>query len=76
LELGVPFSVPIADVPSSSARPKRALRRNHAGPLLGQAMRLRRAHETPIVLDDYLKSNSSLRCERFSEDAASRAWTG
>jgi len=71
LELGVPFSDPIADGPVIQRTTEAALEAGatlaHA---LGQAMRLRARHETPLVLMTYLNPILRYGAARFASDAA------
>ncbi len=77
LELGVPFSDPIADGPVIQRTTEAALLAGTTlAHVLGQAMRLRARHETPIVLMTYLNPILRYGAERFSEDAASAGVDG
>jgi len=70
LELGVPFSDPLADGPVIQRATARALEGGTTlHDVLEQAQRLRARHETPIVLMTYL--NPVVRCglARFAESA-------
>jgi tryptophan synthase alpha chain len=71
LELGVPFSDPLADGPVIQETTRRALA---AGATLagaiGQARRIRALHETPIVLMTYVNPVVRYGPERFGWDAA------
>jgi len=70
LELGVPFSDPIADGPTIQRTTEAALRAGTTlAHVLGQAMRLRARHETPIVLMTYLNPILSYGITRFAEEA-------
>jgi len=77
LELGVPFSDPIADGPTIQRTTESAL---HAGTtlahVLGQAMRLRSRHETPLVLMSYLNPILRYGTSRFAADAAAAGVDG
>ncbi len=70
LELGVPFSDPIADGPVIQRTTEAALRAGatlaHA---LGQAMRLRTRYEIPLVLMTYLNPILRYGAARFAADA-------
>jgi tryptophan synthase alpha chain len=71
LELGVPFSDPIADGPVIQRTTEAALTKGTTlAHVLGQAMRLKSRHETPIVLMTYLNPVLRYGSERFAEDAA------
>lgn len=70
VELGVPFSDPIADGPVIQRTTEAALRAGTTLPhVLGQAMRLRARHETPIVLMTYLNPIVRYGAERFAADS-------
>jgi tryptophan synthase alpha chain len=70
LELGVPFSDPIADGPTIQRTTEAALRAGASlAHVLGQALRLRARHETPIVLMSYLNPILRYGPDRFIEDA-------
>ncbi len=77
LELGVPFSDPLADGPVIQQTTQVAL---DAGTtpahVLGQALRLRSRHETPIVLMTYLNPVARYGTRRFAEDAAAAGVDG
>ncbi len=71
LELGVPFSDPVADGPVIQRTTETALRAGTTlAHVLGQAMRLRARHETPLVLMTYLNPILSYGAARFAADAA------
>jgi|SRR5437867_3387167 len=70
LELGVPFSDSIADGPTIQCTTEAALRAGASlAHVLGQALRLRARHETPIVLMSYLNPILKYGPDRFIEDA-------
>ena len=77
LELGVPFSDPLADGPVIQRTTQVAL---DAGTttahVLGQALRLRARHGTPIVLMTYLNPVSRYGVRRFADDAAAAGVDG
>ncbi|HZI89659.1 MAG TPA: tryptophan synthase subunit alpha [Candidatus Polarisedimenticolia bacterium] len=77
LELGVPFSDPIADGPTIQRTTEAALR---AGTtlvrVLAQAARLRARFETPIVLMTYLNPVLRHGAERFAKEAAASGVDG
>ncbi len=77
LELGVPFSDPIADGPTIQRTTEVALR---AGvtltSVLGQAARLRERHPTPLVLMTYLNPVLRYGAGRFASDAAAAGVDG
>lgn len=77
LELGVPFSDPVADGPVIQRTTQIALGAG-ATPahVLGQALRLRSKHPTPIVLMTYLNPVVRYGVHRFSEDAAAAGVDG
>src|SRR5262245_44929311 len=77
LELGVPFSDPIADGPTIQRTAEAALRAGTTlAHVLGQAMRLRARHETPIVLMTYLNPILSFGWPRFAEEASAAGVDG
>jgi len=70
LELGVPFSDPIADGPVIQRTTETALQAGTTlAHVLGQAMRLKSRHETPIVLMTYLNPVLCYGSARFARDA-------
>ena len=77
LELGVPFSDPLADGPIIQRTTQVAL---DAGTtpahVLGQALRLRSRHETPIVLMTYLNPIARYGTRQFADDAAAAGIDG
>jgi tryptophan synthase alpha chain len=77
LELGVPFSDPIADGPTIQRTTESALRAGVTlGHVLGQAKRLRSRHATPLVLMTYLNPILRYGAERFASDAAAAGVDG
>ncbi|TMQ47144.1 MAG: tryptophan synthase subunit alpha [Candidatus Eisenbacteria bacterium] len=71
LELGVPFSDPVADGPVIQRASEAALRAGATlAHTLGQAMRLHARHDTPIVLMTYLNPVLRYGTQRFVSDAA------
>jgi tryptophan synthase alpha chain len=77
LELGVPFSDPIADGPVIQRTTEMALQAGATlGHVLGQAMRLRARHETPLVLMTYLNPILRYGAVRFADDAAAAGVDG
>lgn len=77
LELGVPFSDPIADGPTIQRTTEIALRAGATLPhVLGQALRLRALCETPLVLMSYLNPILRYGAERFAKDAAAAGVDG
>jgi tryptophan synthase alpha chain len=77
LELGVPFSDPIADGPTIQRTTESALRAGTTlAHVLGQAMRLRSRHETPLVLMSYLNPILRYGTSRFAADAAAAGVDG
>lgn len=71
LELGVPFSDPVADGPTIQRTTQAALAHGTTlGHVLGQALRIRARHETPIVLMSYLNPILRHGVERFVDEAA------
>jgi tryptophan synthase alpha chain len=71
LELGVPFSDPLADGPVIQETSRRALAAGAtlAG-VLDQTRRIRARHETPIVLMTYLNPVLRHGADRFAREAA------
>jgi len=70
LELGVPFSDPLADGPVIQTATQRALARGTTlSHVLGQAGRLRAKHETPLVLMTYLNPVIRFGTSRFVDEA-------
>lgn len=70
LELGIPFSDPLADGPTIQATTQIALEQGTTpAHVLGQAMRLRSRFKTPIVLMSYVNPIHRYGAERFAEDA-------
>ena len=70
LEIGVPFSDPLADGPVIQESTRRALERGvRLADTLEQARRLRARHETPIVLMSYLNPILAYGAERFAREA-------
>ncbi len=71
IELGVPFSDPVADGPVIQAASERAL---GAGTTLGRVLEIaaaiRRASEAPLLLFSYLNPLMSYGMERLARDAA------
>ena len=77
LELGVPFSDPLADGPVIQRTTKAALEAGTSlAHVLGQTLRLRARYETPIVLMTYLNPVSRYGTRRFAEDAAASGVSG
>ena len=77
LELGVPFSDPIADGPVIQRTTEVALGAGATlAHVLGQAMRLRARHETPLVLMTYLNPILRYGETRFAADAAAAGVDG
>jgi tryptophan synthase alpha chain len=71
LELGVPFSDPLADGPVIQETSRRALAAGATlGITLAQARRIRARHETPIVLMSYVNPIVRYGPDRFACDAA------
>lgn len=70
LELGVPFSDPLADGPSIQASSFRALQNGvNVSKVLGLVAEIRQTSELPIVLMTYLNPAQSYGLERFAKDA-------
>ncbi len=77
LELGVPFSDPIADGPVIQRATETALRAGASLPrALEQSARLREKHDVPIVLMTYLNPILSYGANRFVSDAVSAGVEG
>jgi tryptophan synthase alpha chain len=70
LELGVPFSDPLADGPVIQRATQAALAQGTTlAHVLGQALRLRARHPTPLILMSYLNPVVRYGAERFATDA-------
>lgn len=70
LELGVPFSDPLADGPTIQRTTQAALEHGTTlAHVLGQALRLRSRFETPLVLMTYLNPILRYGMTRFADDA-------
>lgn len=77
LELGVPFSDPIADGPEIQAAGQRALRAGtRPRDVLNLAARLRRETDVPLVLMTYLNPVLATGTQSFAERAASAGVDG
>ena len=71
VELGVPFSDPLADGVVNQRAAERALRRGTTlGGVLGLVRRIRERSEIPIVLFTYLNPVHAYGFDRFAADAA------
>jgi len=71
IELGVPFSDPIADGPVIQRASERALRRGTSlGDVIRLAQRIRRKSAVPLVLFSYYNPVLQLGVERFAVQAA------
>ena len=71
IELGIPFSDPLADGPSIQAAGQRALNAGTTVPVCLDIVRqVRRTADTPIVLMTYLNPILSYGLQRFAADAA------
>ncbi|MGE5177437.1 MAG: tryptophan synthase subunit alpha [Hyphomicrobiales bacterium] len=71
VELGVPFSDPVADGPTIQRATEIALAQGTTlGHVLGQALRIRARHATPIVLMSYLNPIVRHGVDRFAAEAA------
>ncbi len=72
IELGVPFSDPLADGPSIQAAAHRALARGASVPRTFELVRkIRERSQIPIVLMTYFNPTMRYGVERFTRDAAS-----
>jgi tryptophan synthase alpha chain len=77
VELGVPFSEPIADGPVIQRSGERALRQGAYLPaILGLVREIRRKSEVPLVLFSYLNPVLKYGFERFADDAVSSGADG
>jgi tryptophan synthase alpha chain len=75
IELGIPFSDPMADGPTIQASSERALKKGaNVDTVLGLALGIRKKSETPIVLFGYYNPVFSYGVKRFAR-AAKRAGT-
>jgi tryptophan synthase alpha chain len=71
IELGVPFSDPMADGPTIQASSQRALAKGTTlSDVLNLVREFRSSHDTPIVLFGYLNPLLQYGIERFRDDAA------
>ena len=71
LELGIPFSDPLADGPVIQRTTEAALRAGTTvAHVLGQALRIRARHETALVLMSYLNPILRHGADAFARDAA------
>lgn len=71
IELGVPFSDPMADGPTIQASSMRALAKGvHLGSIIEMVRELRKTTQTPIVLFSYLNPLFRYGFERLAADAA------
>ncbi len=77
LELGIPFSDPIADGPEIQAAGQRALKAGtRPRDVLELAARLRRASEVPLLLMTYLNPMLAMGLEAFADRAAAAGVDG
>lgn len=71
IELGIPFSDPLADGPSIQAASQRALDGGVTVPIVLETLRtIRRESEIPIVLMTYFNPTLRYGVEQFAQDAA------
>lgn len=71
IELGVPFSDPLADGPVIQASSKRALeRKTTLGGILSLVKRARRRSQTPLLLMTYLNPILGYGLKKFAKDAS------
>lgn len=71
IELGVPFSDPMADGPTIQASSMRALENGvHLGMILQMVNEVRKVTDTPIVLFSYLNPLYRYGIDRLAQDAA------
>ena len=76
VELGVPFSEPIADGPVIQRSGERALRQGAYLPAILQTIReIRRSSEVPLILFSYLNPVLKYGFERFADDAVASGAT-
>lgn len=77
IELGVPFSDPVADGPTIQRASQRALEEGVTLPWTIEALRdFRTRHDTPVVLFSYLNPILGYGLERFLADAAAAGAQG
>lgn len=77
LELGLPFSDPIADGPEIQAAGQRALKAGtRPGDVLELVARLRRASDVPLLVMTYLNPILSMGLERFADRSAAAGVDG
>jgi tryptophan synthase alpha chain len=70
IEIGVPFSDPIADGPTIQESSQKALDGGITpGALLDWVKRFRKSHETPVVLMTYMNPVVSRGIDRFAREA-------
>ncbi len=77
IELGVPFSDPVADGPTIQRSSQRALEQGIDLPwVLARLREFRAAHDTPVVLFTYLNPVLAYGAERFLADAVAAGADG
>lgn len=77
LELGVPFSDPLADGPTIQRASQRAIEAGASLPRALEALeRFREAYDTPVVVFSYLNPLLAYGVERFARDAAAAGAEG
>jgi tryptophan synthase alpha chain len=77
IELGVPFSDPMADGPTIQASSMRALENGvHLGTILEMVKEIRQVNGTPIVLFSYLNPLHRYGIDRLAADAAAAGIDG
>jgi tryptophan synthase alpha chain len=77
IELGIPFSDPLADGPSIQAGAQRALKQGATvAKTLGVVQSIRQSSEIPIVLMTYFNPTMRYGVSRFAEDAAAAGVDG
>jgi len=77
IELGVPFSDPVADGPAIQRSSERALRaRTTLGGVLDLVQRIRRNSDVPLVIFSYYNPVLQMGLEKFSSQAASAGVDG
>jgi tryptophan synthase alpha chain len=78
IEIGMPFSDPVADGPTIEAASHEALERNHVSPpdILDMVSRLRRKVELPLVLMGYYNQFFRYGLDEFAKDASEAGLDG
>ncbi|MFC1692932.1 tryptophan synthase subunit alpha [Candidatus Latescibacterota bacterium] len=71
IELGIPFSDPIADGPVNQEAAQRALKNGvNIGKILNAVREIRKSSQVPVIFFTYLNTILAYGLERFADDAA------